>query len=172
MALRRQKHALSQSTTPFACTLDYPGTVSGLLPAFSWDFLGILFICFPFSPGNLREHTQTIWRPSGQLPCRSVEVKNFSVFLCKRCREISREILVQFSVRRFPGFGCARENFTKISHQKTVWKTENFTHISLCWGTNSFPGQSREVVYVYSEPKMCHKSFLDKKLRGAVRVRV
>ena len=49
---------------------------------------------------------------SEQLPCRSAEVKFFSVFLCQRCREIWREILVKFSVLRFPGFGCATENFT------------------------------------------------------------
>ena len=55
---------------------------------------------------------------SEQLPCRSAEVKIFSVFLCQRCSEIWREILVKFSVLRFPGFGCARENFTKISRQK------------------------------------------------------
>ena len=30
---------------------------------------------------------------SEQLPCRSAEVKFFSVFLCQRCREIWREIL-------------------------------------------------------------------------------
>ena len=60
--------------------------------------------------------------------------KFFSVFLCQRCREIWREILVKFSVLRFPGFGCARENFTKISRQKWCEKTENFTQISLCWG--------------------------------------
>ena len=47
-----------------------------------------------------------------QLPCRSAEVKYFSVFLCQRCREIWREILVKFSEQRFPGFGCATENFT------------------------------------------------------------
>ena len=55
---------------------------------------------------------------SEQLPCRSAEVKIFSVFLCQRCREIWREILVKFSALRFPGFGCATENFTKISRQK------------------------------------------------------
>ena len=71
---------------------------------------------------------------SEQLPCRSAEVKFFSVFLCQRCREIWREILVKFSVLRFPGFGCAAENFTNISRQKTAWKTENFTQISLCRG--------------------------------------
>ena len=71
---------------------------------------------------------------SEQLPCRSAEVKFFSVFLCQRCREIWREILVKFSALRFPGFGCAAENFTKISRQKTAWKTEKFTQISLCRG--------------------------------------
>ena len=57
-------------------------------------------------------------RFSEQPPCRSAEVKFFSVFLCRRCREIWREILVKFSVLRFPGFGCATENFTKMSRQK------------------------------------------------------
>ena len=42
---------------------------------------------------------------SGQLPCRSAEVKIFSVFLCQRCREIWREILVKCSVLRFQGLG-------------------------------------------------------------------
>ena len=41
-----------------------------------------------------------------QLPCRSAELNFFSVFLCQRCREIWCEILVKFSVLRFPGFGC------------------------------------------------------------------
>ena len=59
---------------------------------------------------------------SEQLPCRSAEVKFSSVFLCQRCREIWREILVKFSVLRFPGFGCTAENFTKISRQKRCEK--------------------------------------------------
>ena len=59
---------------------------------------------------------------SEQLPCRSAEVKNFSVFLCQRCREIWREVLVKFSALRFPGFGCATENFTKASRQKRCEK--------------------------------------------------
>ena len=45
-------------------------------------------------------------------------MKFFSVFLCQRCREILREILVKFSVLRFPEFGCATKNFTKISRRK------------------------------------------------------
>ena len=60
--------------------------------------------------------------PSEQLPCRSAEVNFSSVFLCQRCREIWREILVKFSVLRFPGFGCATENFSKISRQKRCEK--------------------------------------------------
>ena len=59
---------------------------------------------------------------SEQPPCRSAEVRFFSVFLCQRCREIRREILVKFSALRFPGFGCATENFTKISRQKRCEK--------------------------------------------------
>ena len=65
-----------------------------------------------------------------QLPCRSAEVKFLSVFLCQRCREIWREILVKFTALRFPGFRCATENFTKISRQKRRERTQ----ISLCWG--------------------------------------
>ena len=61
-------------------------------------------------------------------------MKFFSVFLCQRCREIWREILVKFSVLRFPGFGCTTENFTKSSRQKRCFKTENFTQIALRWG--------------------------------------
>ena len=48
--------------------------------------------------------------------------ESFLRFLCQRCREIWREILVKFSVLRFPGFGCARENFTNISLQKRCEK--------------------------------------------------
>ena len=59
---------------------------------------------------------------SEQLPCRSAEVKFFSVFLCQNCREIWREILVKFSALRFPEFGCATENFTIISRQKRYEK--------------------------------------------------
>ena len=69
-------------------------------------------------------------KSSRQLPCRSAEVKIFSVFLCQRCREIWREILAKFSMLRFPGFGCATENFTKSSRQKRCEKRKfhaNFT---------------------------------------------
>ena len=69
------------------------------------------------SPKNLPDA-----ETSEQLPCRSAEVKFFSVFLCQRCREIWREISVKFSVLRFPGFGFATENFTKISRQKRCEK--------------------------------------------------
>ena len=34
----------------------------------------------------------------------------------------------------FSRVGCARGNFTKNFTSKTVWKTENFMQISLCWG--------------------------------------
>ena len=34
---------------------------------------------------------------------------------------------MKFSVLRFPGFGCEKENFTKISRQKWYETTENFT---------------------------------------------
>ena len=54
----------------------------------------------------------------------SAEVNFFSVFLRQRCREIWREILVNFSVLRFPGFGSARESFAKISRQKRSEKGE------------------------------------------------
>ena len=68
---------------------------------------------------------------SEQLPCRSVEVKNFfSVFLCQRCREIWREIFRATFSRVWVCDGKFHQNFTS----KTVWKTEKFTQISLCWG--------------------------------------
>ena len=51
-----------------------------------------------------------------------MEVIFFSVLLCQRCRKIWREILVKFSALRFPGFGCATENFTKISRRKQCEK--------------------------------------------------
>ena len=86
-------------------------------------FLEVFFWGAPtFYPRQLGGHAprevgeMSPW--SEQLPCRSAEVKFFSVFLCQRRREIWREILVKFSVLRFPGFGCATENFTKISRQK------------------------------------------------------
>ena len=54
------------------------------------------------------------------------EVKIFSVFLCQRCRELWREILVKFSVLHFPGFGCARENFTPEFHVRNGVKNGKF----------------------------------------------
>ena len=71
---------------------------------------------------------------SEQLPCRSAEVKIFSVFLCQRCREVWGEILVKFSVLRFPGFGVCDGKFHQNFTSKTARKTENFTQHSLCWG--------------------------------------
>ena len=59
----------------------------------------------------------------------------FSVFLCQRCREIWREILVQVSMLHFPGFGCPRENFTQTSRQKRCEKrmiSRNF-HSAGAW---------------------------------------
>ena len=79
---------------------------------------------------------QKVPEKSEQLPCRSAEVKLFSVFLCQRCREIWCEILVTFSVLHFPGFGRPRENFTKISRQKWCEKRK-ISH------TNSFPDNLR-----------------------------
>ena len=69
---------------------------------------------------------------SEKLPCRSAEVKFFSVFLCQRCREIWREIWVKFSVLLFPRFGCATENFTKISRQKRCEKRKNLSRRVIC----------------------------------------
>ena len=70
---------------------------------------------------------------SEQLPCRSAEVKFFSVFLCQRCREIWREILVKFSGATFSRVWVCDGKFHQNFTSKTVWKTENFTQISLCW---------------------------------------
>ena len=87
-------------------------------------------------------------KTSEQLPCRSAEVKFFSVFLCQRCREIWREILVKFSALRFPRFGCAAENFTKISRQKRCEKRkfhENFTLL----------GRSADKTALYKTAHLC-----------------
>ena len=177
--LRRQKHVLSQSTTPFACTLKTGFGPSarkrkqnrfrkrsqpenrtkivqnGISPAFL--FLGLFFtlwvgpvsgpFLFPISGRRLitccfagrLDCKASYWiadkwlfrsprnasQLSEQVPCRSAEVKFFSVFLCQRCREIWCKILVKFSALRFPGFGCATWNFTKFSPQKR-WKTRKF----------------------------------------------
>ena len=54
---------------------DYPGTV----PAFSSDFLGILFMCFPFSPGKRETHKQFDPHP---FPGQSREVVYVYWFFC------------------------------------------------------------------------------------------
>ena len=73
-------------------------------------------------------------RQSEQLPCRSAEVNFFSVFSLPRMSwnlawtfgEIFRATFSRIWVCD----GKFYQNFTS----KTVWKTENFTQISLCWG--------------------------------------
>ena len=41
----------------------------------------------------------------------------FSVFLCQRCREIWREMLVEIiRVLRFPGFGCLKRKISLQFH--------------------------------------------------------
>ena len=48
---------------------DYPGTVPGLSRPFPEIFLGILFMCFPFSPGKGETHKQFDPHPiSGTIP--------------------------------------------------------------------------------------------------------
>ena len=73
------------------------------------------------------------WTFSEQLPCRSAEWIFFS--LCQRCREIWREILVKLSACYvFQGLGVRSGKFHQNFTPKTVWKAENFTQNSLCWG--------------------------------------
>ena len=74
---------------------------------------------------------------SEQLSCRSAEVKIFSVFLCQRCREIWREILVKFSALRFPGLGMRRKISPKF-HVKDGVKNGKF-HANF-----TLPGRSAE----------------------------
>ena len=57
----------------------------------------------------------------------------FSIFLCQRCREIWREILVNFFGAASSRVWVSEKKITKISRQKRCEK-ENFTQISLCWG--------------------------------------
>ena len=58
--------------------------------------------------------------------CGSENFLRFS--LCQRCREIWREIFRATFSRVSVCDGKIHQNFTS----KTVWKTENFTQISLC----------------------------------------
>ena len=68
-------------------------------------------------------NTQKGW--SEQLPCRSAEVKVFSVFLCQRCREIWREIWVKFPRYVFQGLG-ARGTISQKFHAKNAVKSGKF----------------------------------------------
>ena len=62
---------------------------------------------------------------SEQLPCRSAEVNFFAVFLCQRCREIWREILVNFSCYVFQGLGV-RWKISPKFHVKNGVKNGKF----------------------------------------------
>ena len=90
---------------------------------------------------------------SEQLPCRSAEVKIFSVFLCQRCREIWREILVKFSALRFPGFGCATEISPKC-HVKNGVENGKFHANFTLLGRNAdpFPATQKRVFRVKKSP--------------------
>ena len=52
--INKQTHKQNFHGTVPGLSRDCPGT----LPAFSWDFLGILFMCFPFSWGKRETHKQ------------------------------------------------------------------------------------------------------------------
>ena len=71
-------------------------------------------------------------------------MKIVSVFLCQRCRELWREILVKFSVLRFPRLGCATENFTKVSRQKRCEKRKI---------SRKFHSAGGAVLKIYSSPQ-------------------
>ena len=64
---------------------------------------------------------------SEQLPCRSAEVKFFSVFLCQRCREIWREILVNFFRATFSRVWVCDGKFHQNFTSKTVWKKQKIS---------------------------------------------
>ena len=119
---------------------DYPGTVS----AFSWDFLLILFMCFLFSPREGQHINKFEPHPFlGQ----SRKVVYVIAATLQKCRS---EIFLRFSLPKVSwnlawNFGeIFRASFSRVwvcggkFHQnftsKTVWKTENVTQISLCWG--------------------------------------
>ena len=89
--------------------------------------------CWGATESHLARHAAKKCKSQSICPAEVRKYNFFSVFLCQGCREIWREILVKFSVLRFPGFGCDgkfHQNFTS----KTVCKTENFMQVSLCWG--------------------------------------
>ena len=61
---------------------NFPGIVPGLsrdCPGFSWDFLGILFMCFHFSPGKRETHKQFDPHP---FPGQSREFVYVYCFFC------------------------------------------------------------------------------------------
>ena len=88
---------------------------------------------------------------SEQLPCRSAKVKISSVFLCQiKVSWIWREILVKFSVLRFPGFGCARENSPKF-HVKNGVKNGKF-HANFTLLGRSAEGLGRKAPPTLSRP--------------------
>ena len=73
---------------------------------------------------RLLQRSERIIRAATLQKCGS---EIFSVFLCQRCLvKFGVKFLVKFSVLRFPGFGCATENFSKNFTSKTK-KKGNFT---------------------------------------------
>ena len=95
----------------FGGMLQCPASVLGLISHFPARLQ---------NPKKLLRHFLRNIRAATLQKC-GAEVIFFSVFLCQRCREIWREIFFA-TVLRFPGFGCARENFTNMSRQKQCAK--------------------------------------------------
>ena len=98
---------------------------------------------------------------SEQLPCRSAQVKIFSVFLCRRCREIWREILGwKFPRYVFQGLGVRGKISLKF-HFKNGAKNRkfhaNFTGRSADQCTK---GSRTQLQFGTPSSKVCHSGLL------------
>ena len=118
--LRRQKHVLSQSTTPFACTLSTQWSTEQKIQWFSSDVS---------SSAVLMRYQMLMFLKAYQ-SSYSAEVRkwNFSPFFSAKGVV---KFGVKFSVLRFPGFGCTTENFTKTPRQKRCENGKFHTNFTL-----------------------------------------
>ena len=91
---------------------------------------------------------------SEQLPCRSAEVKFFSVFLCQRCREIWREIFRATFSRVWVCDGKFHQNFTSKTVMKNGKFHANFTLLGR--SADTFPGNRRTKIGKCFSPDFRH----------------
>ena len=114
---------------------DLPGLGGGVSgPKARKSEKGLEKVLGPSRPKSLKKVSGRVRKVSEQLPCRSAEVKFFSVFLCQRCREIWREIFRAAFSRVWVCDGKFHQNFTSNVGVKNGKFHANFT----------LPGRSAE----------------------------